>query len=339
MILIGERKSTTSDIDPGSDYWPQLLLDPQISIYIHSAKWIGVHADGVLYDVLRVPNLRPYMATPVESRKYTKATDKEPSRLYAKQRESDESAEDYGARCLAAITKEPARYYQQQIVVRLEKEKLEAQYDAWQTATAIRDARRLKVWPRNPDSCRQYGRRCEFFNVCTGRASLDDPIFYERRAKMHSELDSPREDILTQSSMRCYRACPRRYQYRYELRYQKTGPKDEPLRRGSSLHRALEVWSKTGNASQAIGALDHAHAYSFEKEKAMIVGYIAYWGEQPGIKYVEKEFEAEFVNPDTGATSRTFVLGGRLDYVVETEAAYANNLAGPITDTEEALEQ
>lgn len=315
MLLIGERKTTKQDIDPGSDYWPRLTLDPQVSCYLDWARGIGIHADGVLYDVLRVPNLKPLQATPPEARKYTKKT----GELYANQRETDETPEEYGARCLAAISENPEKYYQRRVLVRFDKELQAAQFDNWHTASSMRESRRLNVYPRNPDNCKQYNRTCDYFSVCSGTADIDDPLLFERRAKLHEELDNPAENLLTQSSMRCYRACQRRYYYRYQMRMRPRREKSEPLRRGTSVHHALEAWSKTSNVEAAFNALNKQYAYSFEQEKAMIAGYIAMWGPDVGVTYVEKEFEAFLVNPDTGAKSKTFVLGGRLDYVVETQ--------------------
>ena len=316
MLAIGERKTTTRDISPGSDYWPQLLLDVQVSIYLEAGKLVGIDADAVLYDVLRVPSLRPLQATPPELRKYTKETAKEPSRLYSNQRDTDETPEEYGARCMEAIAADPDKHYQRQIVVRLEKEMLEARYDTWQTACGIRDARRLKVWPRNPDSCKQYGRPCTFFQVCTGTADINDPMLFQIRKKLHEELDNPSDDVMTQSALRCYRACPRRYFYRYEQRISPIGFKPEAMRRGTSLHRGLEAWSKTANVDLALDALDKMNAYSFEMEKAMMVGYIARWGWDKGVQYVEKEFEAPLISPESGAPMRSMKLAGKLDFVV-----------------------
>ena len=77
-----------------------------------------------------------------------------------------ETPDEFEARCLARICEEPEAFYQRATIVRLENERLEAAQDVWQTAVAIRDAKRLRVFPRNPDSCMQWGRACDFFQVC-----------------------------------------------------------------------------------------------------------------------------------------------------------------------------
>jgi hypothetical protein len=324
-IYIQEHKSSGEDITPGGDYWPRLTLDPQISMYIEGAEALGLQVDGVEYDVLRKPGLRPLKATPVESRQYTKPSKKEPiPRLYASQRDRDETPEEYGARCLAAIAEDPDKYYQRRIIVRLHQDRIDAQADVWNTALGIRNARHLNVWPRNPDSCKQWGRTCDYFSVCTGLASINDPLLFKKEERAHEELDSdaPKDKealiLLTQSSLRTMRACPRRYYLRYELRIRSLAPKSASLKKGTSLHKALETWNKTdGDIDASIASLDRTDEFAFQHERAMVIGYHVRWEKPYGVRYVEKEFRLPLMNPESGSRSRTFELGGRLDAVRE----------------------
>lgn len=331
-IVIWERKTSGEDITPGSPYWVRLTLDPQISMYIELAKSLGFDVNSILYDVLYKPKLKPLLATPECDRKYTQPTKKEPvPRLYANQRTRDETPEEYGERVMDSIASAPDKHYQRRTIARLEHERLEAQADVWQTASAIRDARRLKVFPRNPDSCFQYFRECDYYKACSGIASIGDPLLFRRADRSHEELDSDKPAdsealvLLTQSSIRTYRACPRRYQLRYEEKIRLLAPQDEKLRRGTSLHRALETWSKTdGDLEAAVSKLDKVHPqtgeplpYSWQLERAMLIGYHARW-EHPGkVIYVEKEVRLPLINPETGRPSRSFELGGKLDKVAE----------------------
>ena len=326
-FYVVERKTTSMDIQPGSQWWKKLVLDVQVSTYIDAAESLGYKVDGVIYDVLGVPKLKPLQATPIESRKYTQPTKKDPTpRLYANQRDRDETAEEYGQRLLDAMVEAPEKFYQRQKIVRLESERLEAQADVWQTAGAIRDARRLKVFPRNPDSCFQFFSECPYFAICSGLTTPDDPMMYKREERAHEELDSdaPRDEkalvLLTQSSIRSYRSCPRRYYYRYEQHLRPLVQDDEKLRRGSSVHRALEAWSKTGgNLDAALAKLDRINEYDYQRERVMVLGYHAMWDKPVKTIFVEQEFRSTLVNPETQAASRTFELGGRLDALEEHE--------------------
>jgi hypothetical protein len=294
-------------------------MDPQIGAYLQAARQMGLDVMGVCYDAMAKPALRPQEATPVELRKYTKPTKKDPeSRLYANQRDRDETSQEFEQRCLDAIAEDPASYYQRQICVRFENEHRESGADFWQTSQNIRDARRLSIFPRNPDSCIQWSRECEFLRVCAGQAEITDPVLFYKESREHEELELVEDERvrLTQSSVRCFRSCPRKYQYRYVMgvRSQK---KFEPLRMGGSLHKAIETLRLGKGLDAALAALDATNSFSNAKERAMIRGYYARWGEPRGIVAVEKQFEIDLVNPHTGASSRTFWLAGKFDGVYE----------------------
>jgi PD-(D/E)XK nuclease superfamily len=318
-LYVMEHKTSSEDIGPGSIYWRKLTLDSQVSNYLVGARALGHEPVGVIYDVLRKPALEPMMATPVEARKYTKPTKTEPSRLYASQRESDEAPLDYRDRLLEDIAARPDHYYQRGVVVRLEEEEREAAHDTWQTAVAIRDARASGVWPRNVDSCQQYHRMCEYWPVCSGETTLDD--FRYEHGRAHPELSDVwrgRElPVLTSSSARCHRACPRRYQFAYELGVR---PRERAgsLRFGHRLHVGLEVWMQTKDVDASVAA-SISNPYDFEsaKAEAMLRGYDARWRNEPlETVGVEVEFSAPLINPDTGAKSRTFVRAGKIDAIV-----------------------
>lgn len=188
-VYIVEHKTSSDDLTPGSLYWQLLQLDTQVSTYYAGARALGFDPAGVLYDVLRKPALRPLQATPIEARKYTTKT----GALYATQRELDETPQEYEARVMAAIGAEPDRYLMRGIVVRLEQEERDAQWDAWQEARAVREAELAQRWPRNPDGCRRFGRLCSYFDVCTGTAQLEDTSRFTKVTQVHAELTTARE--------------------------------------------------------------------------------------------------------------------------------------------------
>lgn len=191
---IVEHKTTTADLSPGSTYWQRLRMDMQVSVYFEGATVLGHPPTGCLYDVVSKPQQRPYKATPLEERKYTKEKrDKagnvtEPSRLYANQREADETIEEFKARLAADIGAAPEAYFQREEVVRLERELEESRRDTYDTALMIRDAKNKDRSPRNPDSCFLYNRPCDFYAVCSGTADLHDPTQYKRLETVHPEL-------------------------------------------------------------------------------------------------------------------------------------------------------
>lgn len=315
--FVVEHKTSSEKISPGSPYWQRLLIDAQIDFYLPGAESLGKQCDGVLYDVLGKLGLRPKLATPVDKRQYTKKT----GELYKNQRDTDESPDEFEKRCLAKLAEDPDRFYQRATIVRLLGEKSEAALDVWQTAGAIRDSKRLKIFPRNPDSCVQWGRACEFFGVCTGTQSIEDPILFREQEHEHTELGPRGEGLLTQSSIRCYRSCPRRYYYRYVLRKRSLADEVSPLRIGTLVHLALETWWRTGgDLSASLAALDASQdPYERAKMRAMIIGYHARWDKPPPCEHVELFIKMPLINPDTGAPSRTFELGMKLDVLCDLD--------------------
>ena len=182
-VLIVEHKTSSEEIGAGSIYWQRLRMDGQVSGYFDGAAALGHPAEACLYDVIKKPGIRPLKATPEESRKYTKG-----GLLYANQRESDETPDEYRARLRADIEEKPDAYYQRGEVVRLEADMAEHAFDIWQTGRLIRESQLAARAPRNPDGCFQYGRLCSFFDVCTGAASLDDTARFVRVNNPHTEL-------------------------------------------------------------------------------------------------------------------------------------------------------
>lgn len=199
------HNTTTADISDGGFYWNRLRIDDQISIYHEGAKALGHEVHGCIYDVLVRPKIRLLEATPEDVRKYTKGVVcscgpggcdaceghpgwVEPPRLYAKQRDRDETLPEYHARIMEQIVGDPQAWLTRRTVVRLEDEIDEHAQDVWQTAQDLRLAQRNARWPRNPDACMLYEKLCPFFHVCTGAADLGDRNLFRIRAHAHQEL-------------------------------------------------------------------------------------------------------------------------------------------------------
>lgn len=217
-IIQVEHKTTSSDITPGADYWRRVsALDPQVSTYQSALRALGYEDVETLYDVVRKVDLRPQKATPEDQRKYTKETacpfckkkgnvpgphrvSKEaepevycvdgrvPSRLYANQRETDETPEEFRLRVREHIAAHPERYFARGPVVRLEHDEREHAGDVWQTAAMIRMSENSGHWPRNPGACERFHRLCDYFDVCSGMASIDDDTRFRTAEHAHEEL-------------------------------------------------------------------------------------------------------------------------------------------------------
>lgn len=184
-----EHKTTGADLAEGSTYWQRLRMDPQVSIYFRGGSAIGHDFEGCIYDVIDRPKQRMLKATPMELRKYTKPTKKEPeSRLYANQRENDETLDEFKQRLAGLIITAPELYFARAEVVRLESELLASDQDVEETALQIRAGAQTGIAPRNPGGCFQYNRPCDFLGPCSGVESLDDETKFRRVIVQHEEL-------------------------------------------------------------------------------------------------------------------------------------------------------
>jgi hypothetical protein len=113
-------------------------------------------------------------------------------RLYAGQRDHDESPDEFRARLVEAVAENPVGTYQRAEVVRLESELQEFGFDLWQQGQQIREAQLAGRYPRNPDACIRFGKTCPYFEVCSGAASLDDARLFRSLDNVHPELSGAR---------------------------------------------------------------------------------------------------------------------------------------------------
>lgn len=169
-LAVVEHKTTVEDLAPDSDYWKQLRIDQQISLYVLAARELGHDIQTVLYDVARKPLIRPRRATKAEA-----------SLLFTTKEWFGESFADrteeinleretvgmWGARFSAEIVKNPDWYFARREIPRLDADLELFAYELWQMQGLIRDCQRLHRWPRNTNSCR--GRfKCPMWRICTG---------------------------------------------------------------------------------------------------------------------------------------------------------------------------
>lgn len=187
QMAVKETKTTSDDISDGSDYWIRLRRDEQISGYVIASASIGMPCETVLYDVVRKPAFRPLRATPVESRKFTKD-----GKLYANQREFDETPKEFFERCVKEMTNNYESYFVRREIPRLQNDLETYSQELWQVADQIRQSYLDGYHFRNTNACCQIGRQCEFHEtICdmeiTEQTALPDG--WQRVENVHQELD------------------------------------------------------------------------------------------------------------------------------------------------------
>jgi len=182
-IKVLETKTTGDDVTPGSDYWLRLRLDQQISLYMLSAQEDGIDVESVVYDVVKKPTIKPYKATPEESRKYTKE-----GKLYANMRENPETPAEWRDRLTADIEARPDYYFARREIPRLPSDLDTFRRELWQQAASIRESRNSGRWFRNTGACiSPY--RCDYLDVCHNEIDVNEPPSgFVRVVDIHPEL-------------------------------------------------------------------------------------------------------------------------------------------------------
>lgn len=208
--VIVEHKTTSQDIGPGSDYWRKIPIDGQVSGYYVGAKTAGYEAENCLYDVIRKPAIKPSKTVPVLDEQGLKIAVYEDSgeRAYLKNGKPrqtaskedgivlmvrDETPEEWTERLKSDIAERPDYYYARLDVARSSDDLAEYLFDMWAVGREIADAERMGRFSRNPQACSVFGT-CEYFDVCTGCASLDDVTLYKKVDTPNPELDTTNKE-------------------------------------------------------------------------------------------------------------------------------------------------
>ena len=166
-LAVAEYKTTSEDFSAGSDYWVRLRLDSQITGYVVAARALGYAVETVLYDVTRRPAIRPLKA----SKEIKLKKDGTP---YANCRLTDETPEEYAARCVEALTPE--------CFARHEIARLDDDLELWAKDLALQsEAVAAARWYRNTDAC-DARFTCDYLSIChlsepgvpTGFIRVDD---------------------------------------------------------------------------------------------------------------------------------------------------------------------
>lgn len=137
--------------------------------------------------------------------------------------------------------------------------------------------------------------------------------------------------VTTYTMWNLFRNCRKAAHWRYVLELSPI-EKDKHLSFGGLIHDCLEVWHATRNIELALGpigiacpnrAFDEEQRRTWHLAVAMMRGYATrYANEDFEVVALEKEFEGDIVNPDTGIASRSFVLAGKVDGIVRQGSEY-----------------
>lgn len=191
-LAIMEHKTTGDDLSDGSDYWPRLRLDQQISLYVLAARALGYDVETVLYDVIRKPSIRPKLITKegFKELRFTGKYCKEPVETEGLQVGMTETVQMFGSRLLADIGERPDFYFRRREVPRMEMDLQEFEGELWHYQKLLRECQVNGRWPRNSNSC-LIPWRCEFADVCFNglKPEKEVPSGYKIVTNVNPELE------------------------------------------------------------------------------------------------------------------------------------------------------
>jgi len=133
--------------------------------------------------------------------------------------------------------------------------------------------------------------------------------------------------ITTYSMWSLFRNCRKACEWRY-IHELVPLEQDHNLAFGTVIHQCLEVWHGTGNLEAVLDHIDRTYPNRNQDDAqkrdwhlavAMMKGYAScYPTEEFDVVSLERTFDGKIINPATGASSRSFVLAGRVDGIVRT---------------------
>lgn len=134
-------------------------------------------------------------------------------------------------------------------------------------------------------------------------------------------MGKPELRVLTNSEKKVRRRCQHEHHLSYDLGYRPVDSIEE-LNFGTAWHAAQECWWM---GVELALCLEHAlqflsDPYEEAKLRALMLGYDVRWAyETPfsEVVGVEREFRAPLINPDTGAASKTYRNGGKMDVLLK----------------------
>lgn len=270
--IIVEHKSSSDDLTPGSPYWRRLSLDSQVSKYLLSLRQSGAGSvRSCLYDVAAKPGTGPKAIPSKDVRELAEsgeyhglkaswATQERISELYKASRgdrggftgkaHERDFLELYGLRLRSLIRERQEAFFGRLVLTRTDEELELYARELWELTAEIRKSRLSPISPRNSGACWNFNRPCEFFDVCTGSAEIEDRSLFERPGQVHVELDEEFEnggrEIVTNSRIGTFLTCREKHRLRFEEGFRPLGRSESTaLIWGDLFHKALEiVWNE-----------------------------------------------------------------------------------------------
>lgn len=207
-VILHELKTTSEDIEDGSEYWLRLRGDLQIYYYVLALRRskLKKKPTWVLYDVLRKPTIKPTKVPVLDAGGDKVVLDAQGLRVFTKQKKPRQSADkeqgfvlqtrpetpsEFGQRVVDCMTSEPDKFFNRHEVV-LPHDQVDAiEKEIYQILVAIRSARQRGVWLKNRGQCLTVFGKCPYFDMCSTfwQPENEIPEGLEQIESAHPEID------------------------------------------------------------------------------------------------------------------------------------------------------
>ena len=140
---------------------------------------------------------------------------------------------------------------------------------------------------------------------------------------------------LTYTQLKTFRNCRQKYGWKYHARVRPIAEEDANLTLGSAYHACQELYWQGNPLDEILAAADSffpdRESRPWKKQdwnlcRAMMTAYYLHHQMHDRLSFstrnVELEFEVPIINPATGAPSRTFCMGGKIDAVLDDTDGY-----------------
>ena len=207
QLAVVEHKTTAQNIEPESDYWRTLDIDPQISGYYIAARDLGFNVTTVLYDVARKPTIQPGMVAVKDDDDLPIVIDDATGeRAFKKDGTPYKSAgagrtalrraetpQEFAERFRKQMSDDPLRFFQRRQIPRLESDLDDYRAELWQTQQDLRQCERENRWWRNTQVCK-LPFPCDYAPICaTHQPDSAVPSGFRRTEQLHPELNGDQD--------------------------------------------------------------------------------------------------------------------------------------------------
>ena len=249
QLIMIEHKTKTGEINNLYDpYWQRLAFDGQISAYYLAQYGMRHPIERTIYDVIRKISTRPKRIPKGKDGKLgTQSEIAELGTYYGVELDEElqecppesELVDLYSHRIKHEVAQDSDKYFKQYSAIDRTRDQL-ADYTR-QLIHICNDIDRAQLdgsWYQNTSNCFSYGSTCEYFSLCRGVSSPDNPQDWEPRTGSSLSGDSS----ISHSRATCFQSCRRKYYWRYVEKIQPVRSSSIHLDFGKVVHDALESY-------------------------------------------------------------------------------------------------